>query len=394
MLGMLGMGGTRGAGMAGTRRSRAAGAARRATLGLGIAAILCGAHASAAVAFAGTTAGISGTEGTPLSGTIATFTDGTLLLPCTSPSQYTATIDWGDGTTSPGGVSQGSTTLLGACNYTVKASHTYAEAGSYTYSVTVGGPDGTLNTGARTATIADAPLSAAGIDFSATKGTSFTTTVATFGDANSLARPADFSATISWGDGSTAAGTVTAVPGGFAVAGTHTYAATGAIRFTVAIHDIGGGQISAAATASVLATPTVTPPPVSTVPPTTKPPSSKPLKLGLSRPVAARGGSVVVGVSCPAAAHLCRGRITVTTLTSVHSKFAALHTAHVLGTSLFIIPGGSKAQLSVRPKRAVVAELRRAGAVGVSTSASSSDAATGGTETATLKTTLRLSAAA
>jgi hypothetical protein len=362
-------------------------------LGLGVAAVLCGAHAPSALAFAGTTAGVGGTEGATLSGTVATFTDGTLLLACTSASQYKATIDWGDGTTSAGGVGQASTALLGACNYTVNASHTYAEAGSYTYSVTISGPDGTLNTGARTATIADAPLSAAGIDFSATKGTSFTTTVATFGDANSLAKAADFSATISWGDGSSAAGSITAVPGGFAVAGTHTYAATGALKFTVAIHDIGGNQISAAATASVLATPTVTPPPVTTVPPTTKPPSTKPLKLGLSKPVAARGGSVVVGVSCPSAAHLCRGRITVTTLANPRSKIAALRTAHVLGTSLFIIPGGSKAELSVRPKRAVVAELRKAGTIGISTSASSSDAATGGTETATSKTTLRLSAA-
>jgi hypothetical protein len=370
-----------------------AGAARRVALTLGVVAMLCGFHATPADAFAGTTNGIGGTEGQQLSGTVATFTDGTLLLPCTGASQYTATVDWGDGTTSAGGVSQASSSLLGACNYTVNASHTYAEAGSYTYSVTVGGPNGTLNTGARTATIADAPLSAAGIDFSATKGTSFTTTVATFGDANSLAKPADFSATISWGDGTSAAGAVTAVPGGFAVAGTHTYATTGDLRFTVAIHDVGGNEISAAATASVLATPTVTPPPVTTLPPTTKPPGTKPLKLGISKPVPARGGSVVIGVSCPAAAHLCRGRITVTTVANPHAKLAALRTAHVLGTSLFIIPGGSKAELSVRPKRAVVAELRKAGSISISTSASSSDAATGGTETATLRTTLRLSAA-
>lgn len=375
-------------------RPRGAGTtARRATLSLVVAAAVCAAHTSSALAFAGTTTGIGGTEGTQLSGTVATFTDGTLLLPCTSTSQYTATVDWGDGTTSPAGVSHAPSSLLGACNYTVNASHTYAEAGSYTYSVTIGGPNGTLNTGARTATIADAPLSAAGIDFSATKGTTFTTTVATFGDANSLAKPGDFSATISWGDGTSAAGTITAVPGGFAVAGTHTYAATGALRFTVAIHDIGGNQISAAATASVLATPTVTPPPVTTVPPTTKPPGTKPLKLGLSKPIAARGGSVVVGVRCPSAADLCRGRLTVTTVANPHAKLAALRTAHVLGTSLFIIPGGSKAELSVRPKRAVVAELRKAGSIAVSTSASSSDAATGGTETATLKTTLRLSPA-
>jgi len=363
---------------------------RRATLVLGVAAVLCGAHPASARAFAGTTAGVGGTEGTGLSGTIATFTDGTVLLPCTSPSSYTATIDWGDGTTSAGGVSQGSSVLLGACNYAVNGSHTYAEAGSYTYSVTVSGPGGQLNTGAQTAAIADAPLSAAGIDFSATRGTSFTTTVATVGAADSLSGPGDFSATISWGDGTSSAGPVTAIPGGFAVAGTHTYAATGAFKFTVAIHDVGGNQISASGTANVLTTPTVTPPPVTTGPPTTTPPGGPALKLGLSRPVLARGGTVVVRVSCPSAAHLCRGRITVTTVASPRSKFAVLRTAHLLGTSLFIIPGGSKAELSVRPKRIVVAGLRRAGSVGVLTSASAYDAATGRSQTATLKTTLRL----
>jgi len=367
---------------------------RRATLVLGVSAVLCGAHPTSALAFAGTTAGVGGTEGAGLSGTIATFTDGTLLLPCTGSSSYTATIDWGDGTSSAGGVDQASSMLLGACNYTVSGSHSYAEAGSYTYSVTVNGPGGQLNTGPRTAAIADAPLSAAGVDFSATRGASFTTTVATVGDANSLARPGALSATISWGDGTIATGAVSAIPGGFGVAGTHTYAATGDFRFTVAVRDVGGNQVSASATASVRATPTVTPPPVTTSPPTTKPPNGPPLMLGLGRPLLARGGTVVVRVSCPSAAHLCRGRITVTTVASPRSKIAVLRTAHLLGTSLFIVPGGSSAELSVRPKRVVVAELRKAGRIGVLTSASSYDAATGAVQTATLKTTLRLGGAA
>nr|MDQ2897209.1 hypothetical protein [Actinomycetota bacterium] len=303
---------------------------------------------------------------------------------------FTATVDWGDGATSAAAVSQASSALLSSCNYNVNASHTYAEAGTYTYSVTITGPGGTLDTGERTATITDAPLAAGGIDFSSTKDTSFTTTVATFADANSLGQPGDFTATISWGDGSTATGAVTAIPGGFAVAGTHTYTATGSFKFTAAIHDNGGSQASATATATVLSTPTLTPPPVTTTPPTKAPPSKTPLKLGLSRPILARGGTVVVGVSCPAAAHLCRGRISVTTLAEPKSKVSALHKANLLGTSLFIIPGGSKAELSVRPKRVVVAEFRRAGRVRVSTSASSYDATSGRSETATAQSTLSL----
>jgi hypothetical protein len=366
----------------------------RAALCLTVAAVICGASASSALALSGTTASISGTDGTGVSGTVATFTDGTLLLACTTASQFTATVDWGDGSTSTGTVSQASSALLGACNYRVDASHTYAEAGLYTLSVTVNAPDGTINTGSATATIADAQLSAAGIDFSATRGTSFTTTVATFADANSLAKAGDFTVTISWGDGSTGAGTVTAIPGGFAVAGTHTYPATGSFKLSVAIHDVGGSQTSAGSTATVLGTPTVTPPPVtSTPPPTTKPPTKAPLHLGLSTPVLARGGTVVVTVSCPSAAQLCRGRLSVSTVANPHSKVAGLRAARLLGTTLFIIPGGSKAQLSLRPKRVVVSMLRSAGIVGLSTSASSYDAASGRTETAILKSKLRLAPA-
>jgi hypothetical protein len=369
-------------------------ARRRAALCVGVAIVVCGAHASAALALAGSTSLISGTEGQPVSGAVATFTDGTLLLACTSASQYTASVNWGDGSSSAGSVSEGSSALLGACNYVVNASHTYAEAGSYSYSVTVAGPDGTIDTGTRTATIADAPLSAAGIDFSATRGAGFTTTVATFADANSLAKPGDFTATIAWGDGTSSPGTVTAVPGGFAVAGTHTYAATGDFALSVAIHDVGGSQASAGATASVGATPTSTPPPVTTGPPPSKPPTGKtPLHLGVGRPVLARGGTVVVGVSCPAAASLCRGRLSVSTVANAHSKLAGLHTANLLGSTVFIIPAGSKAELSVRPKRVVVAELRKAGIVHVATSTSFYDTVTGKTETARLETTLRLTPA-
>ncbi|HEX3873264.1 MAG TPA: hypothetical protein VHW26_03885, partial [Solirubrobacteraceae bacterium] len=97
-------------------------ATRRATLCLSAAAVLCGAHASSALAFAGTTAAIRGTAGTSLSGTVASFTDGTLLLACANASEYSATVDWGDGSTSSGAVVHTSTALLGSCNYDVTAS--------------------------------------------------------------------------------------------------------------------------------------------------------------------------------------------------------------------------------------------------------------------------------
>jgi hypothetical protein len=74
------------------------------------------------------------------------------------------------------------------------------------------------------------------------------------------------------------------------------------------------------------------------------------------------------------------------------SRLPALRRAQALGTTLFIIPGGRRAALSVRPKRAVVALLRRAGSVRVAAYASSFDAATGRSQVASLTAKLQLPA--
>ena len=50
------------------------------------------------------------TEGTPFNGTVATFVDGSDAN--NPPADFTSTIDWGDGTTSAGAVSEAATTSL------------------------------------------------------------------------------------------------------------------------------------------------------------------------------------------------------------------------------------------------------------------------------------------
>src|ERR1700688_1375716 len=60
------------------------------------------------------------------------------------------------------------------------------------------------------------------VDFSAAEGAAFNGAVATFEDDNPAATPADFTATIDWGDGSgTTAGTIFASSAAFTVIGQH-----------------------------------------------------------------------------------------------------------------------------------------------------------------------------
>ncbi len=90
------------------------------------------------------------TEGTPFSGTVASFTDtdtGTASDPTTNPTDYSATINWGDGSTSAGTIAYSGT----PGNFAVNASgapHTYAEDGSYFVSVTVTDVGGSTATAA------------------------------------------------------------------------------------------------------------------------------------------------------------------------------------------------------------------------------------------------------
>jgi streptogramin lyase len=163
---------------------------------------------------------ISGAEGAPVSGTVATFAN-------TSPGDFTATIDWGDGTPTATGTI---TAPVEGPTYRVSGSHTYAEEGSYTITVTLADQDDTDTATAHdTASIADAALTGGAVPaLSATEGIPFTSPVATFTDADPLGSVSDFTAAIDWGDGSGSSGGTVTQPGGvgttFDVSGSHTYA--------------------------------------------------------------------------------------------------------------------------------------------------------------------------
>ena len=96
-------------------------------------------------------------------------------------------------------------------------------------------------------TISQTPITASGANFSAIEGAPFDTVVATFSAGDPLATAADFSASISWGDGGSSAGTVNASGAGFAVAGGHTYAEEGSYQVKASIAEIADVSNSAVA---------------------------------------------------------------------------------------------------------------------------------------------------
>jgi hypothetical protein len=177
---------------------------------------------------------ISAAEGKPFTGTVATFTDPDTFA---TAGEYSATIAWGDGVTSAGTISG-----TGG-HFKVSGTHTYAEEGVYHLTVRVTDTDNPSNTATAnpTATVADAALTATPA-CAATSLHAYNGRTATFTDAASpFGTLSDFSATISWGDGTTTAGAVTGANGGpYTVSGSHTYATTGVFTITTTISDVGG----------------------------------------------------------------------------------------------------------------------------------------------------------
>jgi len=187
---------------------------------------------------------ISASEGTAFSGVVANITDGD---PAGTAADYSGTITWGDGATSAATIA-----VDPNGGFDISGSHTYAEEGNNQVSVNIADGGGASTTASGTATVNDAGLSAVGKPISATEGSPFAWTVASFSDADPAGTATDYSATISWGDGSSSAGTITAnASGGFDVSGSHTFAEGGNPAVSVNVTDAGGGAATATSTATI-----------------------------------------------------------------------------------------------------------------------------------------------
>jgi hypothetical protein len=174
---------------------------------------------------------------------VATFTDpgGPEAI-----GDYSASVDWGDGTTTPGVISVSDVTMV----FTVSGNHTYAEEGTHTITTTVHHDTSADVQATSTVDVADAALTvlhmpALGVESLIPSGIA---TVATFSDANPNATASEFMATIQWGDGTTSPGAIVAnADGTFSVQGSHTYTAKGPVTLSVSISDVGGAMASGSA---------------------------------------------------------------------------------------------------------------------------------------------------
>ena len=91
---------------------------------------------------------------TPYSGPVATFSDGNPSAPV---SDFSASVNWGDGQTSTGTVSAQT-----GGGFQVQATHTYKAKGHYTFTVTITDQDGSTLTVTGTATVAGGGIGVGG----------------------------------------------------------------------------------------------------------------------------------------------------------------------------------------------------------------------------------------
>ena len=192
---------------------------------------------TATVADAALTAGavsVTGlTEGQAYSGAVTTFSDAN---PSAAAGDFNAAIDWGNGDRSAG-------TITGyGGTFTVSGGTTYYAAGSFPVAVTVTDAD-SARAASGTAPVADAALTWTAASLNATAGDALNgVAAATFTDPYTDGSSADYTATITWGDGTTSAGMVDGSDGSYAVIGSHTYAAQGSYAVGVTVTDAGGAS--------------------------------------------------------------------------------------------------------------------------------------------------------
>jgi len=179
------------------------------------------------------------TEGVSLPGSNhgPTFTDSNPIDVATS---FTASITWGDGTTTASIVSGSNG------SFTVTGGHTYPDEGKDTLSTTItrSGSGQLVLTGGVDVAEGDA-LTPQSPDIAVNPNTWFTTAPAKFSDSDTSNVASAFSATINWGDGTKTAGTLTDLNGAIMASRSHTFTAAGQFPVAITLADDTPGTASA-----------------------------------------------------------------------------------------------------------------------------------------------------
>ena len=205
---------------------------------------------------------VTGTAGVPLT-TAATGVLVATFMDTGTPgadSDYTATIAWGDGSTSAATQITQQGTPNGVV-FSVFGNHTYATTGTFPLAVTitktVSSAIGIASGQAVIAATAPTPGTAMPLTASTGQALPAASVIGTFTEANTSEPASDFTATIDWGDGSpTSVGTVVAgsTAGTFNVEGTHIYAKPGAYKPTILLTQAGGSPVTLSGTATAAIT--------------------------------------------------------------------------------------------------------------------------------------------
>ena len=203
--------------------------------------------------------------GTPLnSALVATFSGGPTAtgndVIGSKPSDFSATIFWGDGSQATNGMivtePGGGFGVVGSHQYN---SPTFPSSPDSIF-VELNGLNDSFAESSGQATVTPASLTSQGIAINAARAVTFAGAVATFHSGNPSSTSNSFAASVNWGDGSITQGQVgTDGAGGFVVNGTHSYASDGTFTTTISISDnfgqvtIANGVATVAPTNSVIA---------------------------------------------------------------------------------------------------------------------------------------------
>jgi uncharacterized repeat protein (TIGR01451 family) len=179
---------------------------------------------------------------------VATFFPGN----APSGTTFSATINWGDGTSSAGTM-----TANGNGSYNVTGTHKYTTSGNFTAIVTVHGSDNINNNINVPVTVVDTSVNATPINVAAQTNVAATNVaVATFTDPSGVQPVGTYTAIIDWGDGSpTDVGVISLSGSTYTVRGTHTWTSAGTYNMTVTISKPGAPDAIVNPVATVTDTP-------------------------------------------------------------------------------------------------------------------------------------------